>query len=44
MFWDEIRKHMLRAEDNINMETVASSCKHGDEFNGFTEGGSFFNC
>jgi hypothetical protein len=41
MFWDEIRKHILRAEDNINMETVASSCKHGDEFNGFTDGGNF---
>jgi hydroxymethylglutaryl-CoA reductase len=41
MFWDEIRKHMLRAEDNINMETVASSCIHGDEFKGFTEGGNF---
>jgi hypothetical protein len=38
MFWDEIRKHMLRAENNINMETVANTCKHGDGFNGFTVG------
>jgi len=37
-------KHMLRTEDNIKMETVASSCKHGDEFNSFTEGGNFLSC
>jgi len=34
MLWDQIRKHMLRAENNINMETVANTCKHGDGFIG----------
>jgi hypothetical protein len=44
MFWDEIRKYIIRAEDNINIKMVASLCEHDDEFNGFTEGGNFLSC